>query len=64
MSLAPAASLSDASTVTLARDGCGPYGHRSNYGYCKPNGGPVYAPRYVPRCFIRPTPYGPRRICR
>jgi hypothetical protein len=64
MPLVPSASLADASSVTLVRDGCGPYGHRSNYGYCKANGAPVYAPRYAPRCFIRSTPYGPRRICR
>jgi hypothetical protein len=24
--------------VTLVRDGCGPFGHRSHYGYCKENG--------------------------
>lgn len=24
--------------VTLVRDGCGPFAHRSHYGYCKPNG--------------------------
>ena len=24
-------------SITLVRDGCGPYGHRSHYGYCKDN---------------------------
>ncbi|UDL93005.1 hypothetical protein LGH83_10180 [Lichenihabitans sp. PAMC28606] len=72
MPLSNALQLGDAPAVTLVRDGCGPFGHRSNYGYCKGNGGPVYArPFYGPRpyyggrrCFVRETPYGPRRICR
>ncbi|WP_442916060.1 GCG_CRPN prefix-to-repeats domain-containing protein [Lichenihabitans sp. Uapishka_5] len=32
--------------LTLASDGCGPFGHRSHYGYCKDNENPDYA--YVP----------------
>lgn len=27
-------------SITLVRDGCGPYGHRSHYGYCKDNDNP------------------------
>ena len=37
MPLAQGISGSD-SGVTLVRDGCGPFGHRSHYGYCKENG--------------------------
>ncbi len=57
------------------RDGCGPFGHRSHYGFCKPNGydegGPGYdrpafygpRPSYGRRCFVRETYDGPRRFC-
>ena len=37
MPVAPAPSFT-ASDVTLVADGCGPFGHRSHFGYCKPNG--------------------------
>ena len=30
--------------IMLVRDGCGPFGHRSHYGYCKENGDGGYAP--------------------
>lgn len=30
--------------ITLVRDGCGPFGHRSHYGYCKENGDGGYVP--------------------
>lgn len=75
MPIAPA-TVSGAPAVTLVADGCGPFGHRSHYGYCKSNGfGPrpgFYGPRpgfYGPRafgrrCFVRETYYGPRRVCR
>ncbi|MCI9882685.1 GCG_CRPN prefix-to-repeats domain-containing protein [Methylobacterium goesingense] len=36
-----------------ARDGCGPWGHRGYYGYCRPN--VVYRP-----IVVRPIVYGPR----
>ncbi len=83
MPLAPEPTLSNGA-VTLIADGCGPYGHRSHYGYCKQDGygrgygggygggyryggGPRFydGPGYGrPRCFVRETYYGPRRICR
>ena len=60
--------------VSHAAQGCGPGMFRGPAGYCRPMGGggmgygrgmgyggPGYGPR---RCFVRPTPYGPRRICR
>lgn len=30
--------------ITQVRDGCGPFGHRSHYGYCKENGDGGYFP--------------------
>lgn len=79
MPLAPEPSVSDGA-ATLIADGCGPFGHRSHYGYCKGNGyggGGYYGGGYGygrgfyqhpgyggPRCFVRETYYGPRRICR
>ncbi|MGD0634418.1 MAG: hypothetical protein ABSA13_09105 [Beijerinckiaceae bacterium] len=44
--------------VILVSGGCGPDGHRNGWGRCVPNFRPVVV------CAIRPTPYGPRRICR
>lgn len=44
--------------------GCGPGFFRGPRGFCRPMGGygrPFYGPR---RCFVRPTPFGPRRVCR
>lgn len=38
MSLAPAPVTGARPDVTLVADGCGPFGHRSHFGYCKPNG--------------------------
>ena len=37
--------------------------HRNFRGFCVPGGfyGRPYG--FGPRCFIRPTPFGPRRIC-
>lgn len=54
--------------VTLVAQGCGPGFARGPYGGCRSFYGPrrLYGPRpyYARRCFIRPTPYGPRRFCR
>jgi hypothetical protein len=50
----------DASVVTLASGGCGPYAHPNRFGRCEPNMRRYYAPR----CYVRATPYGPRRFCR
>ena len=76
MPIAPPASLSADTAVTLVRDGCGPGYVRTPYGRCRPGGGyrgrgydrpprffggPGYGGR---RCVIRNTYDGPRRICR
>ena len=45
--------------VTQIAGGCGPGWHRGPYGGCRRNWGPVGR-----RCWFRPTPYGPRRVCR
>lgn len=50
---------SDAPALVYVSGGCGPAGHRNGFGRCVPN---FFRP--VVRCFVRPTPYGPRRICR
>jgi len=50
--------------IVLVEGGCGPYGFRDYYGYCRPRR--VYAP--PPRRFygcpygFRPTPYGCRPL--
>ncbi len=68
--LAPASDLSAAPAVTLVSGGCGPFSHRGPFGGCRPGGGygrPGFYGHpgfYGRRCFIRPTPFGPRRICR
>ena len=41
MPIAPHEMLGDGG-ITMVRDGCGPFGHRSHYGFCKPNGYGVY----------------------
>ena len=46
--------------VILVSGGCGPAAHRNGYGRCVPNG--FFRP--AARCWVRPTPYGPRRVCR
>ena len=38
--------------LTLVADGCGPFGHRSHFGYCKPNGPGPGGPAF----------YGPPRV--
>ncbi|MCJ2016087.1 MULTISPECIES: hypothetical protein [unclassified Methylobacterium] len=59
--LTPAA-LAGPAAVTTVAFGCGPGWAPGPYGRCRP----IYRrPRfYGPRCFVRPTPYGPRRVCR
>jgi hypothetical protein len=70
MPIAPPAAIGDAASIIAVRDGCGPFGHRSHYGFCKPNGygpgpgfgpGPVYG-FYGPPRFDRPPP--PRCVVR
>lgn len=46
--------------LTLIAGGCGPGWHRGPYGGCRRNMG--WGPG--PRCWFRPTPWGPRRVCR
>ena len=53
----------DAPQVTLVAEGCGPGFHRGPYGGCRPFGG-GFRPHFERQCFVRQTPYGPRRICR
>jgi hypothetical protein len=48
--------------LILVSGGCGPGAHRGPYGGCRPDG--FFRPHFVRQCFVRPTPYGPRRICR
>lgn len=52
MPLAPAPSMTAAPDLTLVADGCGPFGHRSHFGYCKPNGPGPGGPGF----------YGPPRV--
>ena len=57
----------DNGLVTHVAQGCGPGGWRGPYGGCR-YGRPVYGRppgwAYRPvRCWIRPTPWGPRRVC-
>jgi len=51
--------------ITLAAGGCGPAFHRNPWGRCVPN---AWGPRPYAygwhRCWVRPTPWGPRRVCR
>lgn len=48
--------------LILVAGGCGPGFHRGPYGGCRPNG--FFRPHFVHRCWVRPTPVGPRRVCR
>jgi hypothetical protein len=51
--------------ITHVAQGCGPGFHRGPYGGCRPFRGGFYgAPRFERRCWVRPTPFGPRRVCR
>lgn len=62
--LAPAgaAAITGPTSVSTVAFGCGPGWAPGPYGRCRP----IYRrPRvYGPRCFFRPTPWGPRRVCR
>lgn len=53
--------------VTLVAGGCGWGWHRGPWGGCRRNwGGPGYGYGYgygYRRCWWRPTPWGPRRVC-
>ncbi|MGO9673993.1 MAG: GCG_CRPN prefix-to-repeats domain-containing protein [Methylocella sp.] len=55
--VAPA--LPPSSDMILVRGGCGFGWRRGPWGGCRPDG--VYRPG--PRCWRRPTPWGPRRVC-
>ena len=59
---APVDTLAGPASVTGVAYGCGPGWAPGPYGRCRP----IYRrPRfYGPRCFFRPTPFGPRRVCR
>lgn len=62
--LAPAGAdtITGPAAVSTVAFGCGPGWAPGPYGRCRP----MYRrPRfYGPRCFFRPTPWGPRRVCR
>lgn len=55
--------------VIQVRQGCGLGWHRGPWGWCHPNGLPVYRPYAYygpppyPRCWWRSTPAGPQRVC-
>ena len=57
-----APALAGGALVEQVAQGCGPGWARGPYGRCRPSYGP--RPFYGRRCFLRPTPFGPRRICR
>jgi hypothetical protein len=61
--LAPigAGSIAGAAQVTNVAMGCGPGFVPGPRGICRPMGRHF---RPGPHCFVRPTPVGPRRICR
>ena len=55
----------DAVQLIPVAEGCGPGFHRAFRGFCRPGG--VFGRPYGyggPRCFIRQTVFGPRRVCR
>jgi hypothetical protein len=61
--VAPSDLLASAAPVADVAQGCGRGMHRGPRGFCRPNrwGGP---PPMMRRCWVRPTPWGPRRVCR
>ena len=79
LGLASAANAAPASPTGIAgggliehvAQGCGPGFFRGPYGGCRPMRG-GFGPRGFygrpgfdgRRCFVRPTPFGPRRVCR
>jgi len=61
--------------VERVAGGCGPGWFRDGYGRCRPaprayapaygyGYGPGVGYGYARTCFVRPTPWGPRRVCR
>ena len=60
-----AAPYSGNASITLVAGGCGPAFHRNPFGFCVRN---AWGPRPYPygwhRCWVRETPWGPRRVCR
>jgi len=58
---AGAAGLAGSAPIETVAMGCGPGFGRDAYGRCHPFAGPRF---YGRRCFFRPTPWGPRRVCR
>ncbi|NNM71554.1 GCG_CRPN prefix-to-repeats domain-containing protein [Enterovirga aerilata] len=69
---APAADLAGSGLIERVAQGCGPGFARGPGGYCRPMRrgyygpgpgfrGPGWGPR---RCWVRHTPWGPRRVCR
>jgi hypothetical protein len=60
-----ASTRSENAEITLVADGCGPGFHRNPFGFCVRNGWEPRAYRYGwHRCWVRETPWGPRRVCR
>ena len=53
----------DRPAVTLVAGGCGVGFHRGPFAGCRPNVG--FGPRrvFAPRCVLRRTPFGLRRVC-
>ena len=59
-----AAGLAGSDLVEHVAQGCGPGFFRGPAGFCRPMRG-GYGPDFgYRRCFVRPTPFGPRRVCR
>ncbi|WP_455989377.1 GCG_CRPN prefix-to-repeats domain-containing protein [Methylorubrum extorquens] len=60
--MAPAGAYDAGNVTTTVAMGCGRGWVRTPYGRCRP----MFGPRRFggPRCFIRRTPFGPRRVCR
>lgn len=55
--------LAGGAPIETVAQGCGPGWGRGAYGRCRPFARPGRG-FYGRRCFLRPTPYGPRRVCR
>lgn len=65
-----AAGLAADGLIHEVAEGCGRGFFRGRGGFCRPMRGGygprAYGPRrfYGPRCVVRVTPFGPRRVCR
>ncbi len=59
MPAAPVSGFDAAPALVRVADHCGPGFHRDFHGFCRPTGR-VFAAR---PCFVRHTPFGPRRVC-